>query len=78
MKSSPVWLKRFVRDVADTDEILMNAVRAGKNILLEGQLGTLRDPDHGIYPMVTSSRRWRAMHRLVQGSPCGPSVTLRQ
>ena len=41
--------------VADTDEIRMNAVRAGKNILLEGQLGTLRDPDHGIYPMVTSS-----------------------
>ena len=41
--------------VADTDEYLMNAVREGKNILLEGQLGTLRDPDHGIYPMVTSS-----------------------
>ncbi|MBR1708169.1 MAG: adenylosuccinate synthase [Clostridia bacterium] len=41
--------------VADTDEILLNAVREDKNILLEGQLGTLRDPDHGIYPMVTSS-----------------------
>ncbi len=41
--------------VADTDAYLMDAVRSGKNILLEGQLGTLRDPDHGIYPMVTSS-----------------------
>ena len=41
--------------VADTDAFLMQAVREGKNILLEGQLGTLRDPDHGIYPMVTSS-----------------------
>ena len=41
--------------VADTDAYLMQAVREGKNILLEGQLGTLRDPDHGIYPMVTSS-----------------------
>ena len=41
--------------VADTDAFLMKAVREGKNILLEGQLGTLRDPDHGIYPMVTSS-----------------------
>ncbi|MBR1408736.1 MAG: adenylosuccinate synthase [Clostridia bacterium] len=41
--------------VADTDAYLMEAVRSGKNILLEGQLGTLRDPDHGIYPMVTSS-----------------------
>ena len=40
---------------ADTDAYLMQAVREGKNILLEGQLGTLRDPDHGIYPMVTSS-----------------------
>ena len=41
--------------VADTNAYLMQAVREGKNILLEGQLGTLRDPDHGIYPMVTSS-----------------------
>ena len=41
--------------VADTDQYLWEAVRAGKRILLEGQLGTLRDPDHGIYPMVTSS-----------------------
>ena len=41
--------------VVDTDAYLMEAVRSGKNILLEGQLGTLRDPDHGIYPMVTSS-----------------------
>ena len=40
---------------ADTDAYLMDAVRRGKRILLEGQLGTLRDPDHGIYPMVTSS-----------------------
>lgn len=41
--------------VADTDAYMMQAVREGKKILLEGQLGTLRDPDHGIYPMVTSS-----------------------
>ena len=41
--------------VADTNAYLMDAVAQGKNILLEGQLGTLRDPDHGIYPMVTSS-----------------------
>ena len=40
---------------ADTDDYLMRAVKEGKKILLEGQLGTLRDPDHGIYPMVTSS-----------------------
>ncbi len=40
---------------ADTNQILHEAIRDGKRILLEGQLGTLKDPDHGIYPMVTSS-----------------------
>lgn len=41
--------------VADTFSFLSDAVRAGKNILLEGQLGSLKDPDLGIYPMTTSS-----------------------
>ena len=41
--------------VADTASFLQNANREGKTILLEGQLGTMKDPDHGIYPMVTSS-----------------------
>jgi len=41
--------------VCDTATFLENANKEGKTILLEGQLGTLKDPDHGIYPMVTSS-----------------------
>lgn len=41
--------------VAPTFDIVNDAVKAGKNILLEGQLGTLKDTDFGIYPMVTSS-----------------------
>lgn len=41
--------------VCDTALFLGNAVKEGKRILLEGQLGTMKDPDHGIYPMVTSS-----------------------
>ena len=41
--------------VCDTSLYLYNAIKEGKSILLEGQLGTLKDPDHGIYPMVTSS-----------------------
>ncbi len=41
--------------VCDTAAYLRKAVAEGKNILLEGQLGTLKDPDFGIYPMVTSS-----------------------
>jgi adenylosuccinate synthase len=41
--------------VTDTTTLLLDAVEAGKTILLEGQLGTLRDPDHGIWPYPTSS-----------------------
>ena len=41
--------------VCDTSAFLYNALKEGKTILLEGQLGSLKDPDHGIYPMVTSS-----------------------
>lgn len=41
--------------VCDTTSILANAVRQNKNILLEGQLGALKDPDLGIYPFSTSS-----------------------
>lgn len=41
--------------VADTADFLQKAYREGKKILLEGQLGAMKDTDHGIYPMVTSS-----------------------
>ncbi len=41
--------------VCNTQKYITDAVRAGKEILLEGQLGSLKDPDFGIYPMVTSS-----------------------
>ena len=41
--------------VCDVSVYLYQALKEGKEILLEGQLGSLKDPDHGIYPMVTSS-----------------------
>ncbi|MDO4333041.1 MAG: adenylosuccinate synthase [Eubacteriales bacterium] len=41
--------------VGNVSAFLDQALKEGKNILLEGQLGTMKDPDHGIYPMVTSS-----------------------
>ena len=41
--------------VTDTSAYLNKALKEGKKILLEGQLGSLKDPDHGIYPMVTTS-----------------------
>jgi len=41
--------------ICDTNYYLYNALKEGKEILMEGQLGALRDPDHGIYPYSTSS-----------------------
>ncbi len=47
---------RKIKDmVSDTTTILNKAITGGKRILLEGQLGALKDPDHGIYPLTTSS-----------------------
>ncbi|MGI5982790.1 MAG: adenylosuccinate synthase [Sakamotonia sp.] len=55
--------------VCDVSRYLYDAVREGKNILLEGQLGSLKDPDHGIYPMVTSSSTLAAYGAIGAGIP---------
>jgi adenylosuccinate synthase len=55
--------------VCDTSAFLYEAEQAGKKILLEGQLGTLKDPDHGIYPMVTSSSTLAAFGAIGAGLP---------
>ena len=55
--------------VCDVSLYLNNALKEGKEILLEGQLGTLKDPDHGIYPMVTSSSTLAAYGAIGAGVP---------
>lgn len=55
--------------VCDVSLYLHNAIKEGKNILLEGQLGSLKDPDFGIYPMVTSSHTLAAYGALGAGIP---------
>lgn len=55
--------------VCDTAAFLQNAIKEGKNILLEGQLGTLKDPDFGIYPMVTSSSTLASYGAIGAGIP---------
>ncbi|MCR5292382.1 MAG: adenylosuccinate synthase [Eubacterium sp.] len=55
--------------VCDVSAYLDNALKEGKNILLEGQLGSLKDPDHGIYPMVTSSSTLAAYGAIGAGLP---------
>ena len=55
--------------VCDVSVFLDKALKEGKTILLEGQLGTLKDPDHGIYPMVTSSSTLAAYGAIGAGLP---------
>ena len=55
--------------VADVSVFLDSALKEGKTVLLEGQLGTLKDPDHGIYPMVTSSSTLAAYGAIGAGLP---------
>lgn len=55
--------------VANTEEYLFKAIKEEKNILLEGQLGALKDPDHGIYPMTTSSSTLAGFAAVGAGVP---------
>lgn len=55
--------------VCDVSSFLDKALKEGKTILLEGQLGTMKDPDHGIYPMVTSSSTLAAYGAIGAGIP---------
>lgn len=55
--------------VCDVSKYLHDAIKEGKTILLEGQLGSLKDTDHGIYPMVTSSSTLAAYGAIGAGIP---------
>ncbi|RZT02845.1 adenylosuccinate synthase [Cuneatibacter caecimuris] len=55
--------------VCDVSAYLYQALKEGKKVLLEGQLGSLKDPDHGIYPMVTSSSTLAAYGAIGAGIP---------
>lgn len=55
--------------VCDVSAFLDKALKEGKTVLLEGQLGTMKDPDHGIYPMVTSSSTLAAYGAIGAGIP---------
>ena len=62
------WLQPLV---CDTTELLHDGLEQGKRILLEGQLGSLRDPDHGIYPFTTSSSTLAGYGSVGAGLPPG-------
>ena len=55
--------------IVNTTEYLNKAIKGGKEILLEGQLGALKDPDHGIFPMTTSSSTLAGFASIGAGIP---------
>ncbi|MBO4693113.1 MAG: adenylosuccinate synthase [Clostridia bacterium] len=63
------WREGIKDFVGDVRKLCFEADKAGKTILLEGQLGTLKDTDHGIYPMVTSSNTTAAYGAVGTGLP---------
>ena len=69
MKTLAEYREMVAPYVCDTAAFLQQAVKEGKTILLEGQLGTLKDPDFGIYPMVTSSSTLAAYGAIGAGIP---------
>lgn len=63
------YAEQIKENVTDTSKFLRDAIKQGKNILLEGQLGALKDTDHGIYPYVTSSSTLAGYASIGAGIP---------
>ena len=61
--------RRIQPFLCDTVALLDNALKERKRVLLEGQLGALRDPDHGIYPFPTSSHPLAGFASVGAGLP---------
>ena len=63
------WREMVRPYIGDVHKSLAEANKAGKTILLEGQLGSMKDPDFGIYPMTTSSHTLAAFGCVGAGIP---------
>ena len=63
------WREMVRPYIGDVHKYLSEANKAGKTILLEGQLGSMKDPDFGIYPMTTSSHTLAAFGCVGAGIP---------
>ncbi len=63
------YAEKFKPFICDTGKIMKNAVKSGKNILFEAQLGSLRDLDYGIHPYTTSSNAIAAYAPVGSGLP---------
>ena len=63
------WREQIRPYIADTVTFLRQAIADNKQILLEGQLGALKDPDFGIYPFTTSSSTLAGFGAVGAGIP---------
>lgn len=67
------WLKKYAEIfkpyIKDTTVFLRDAVKEGKQVLFEAQLGSLRDLDYGIHPYTTSSNTIAAYAPIGSGAP---------
>ena len=63
------YRSRLAPMVGDLSKMLYEGIAQGKNILLEGQLGALKDPDHGIFPFTTSSSTLAGYGAIGAGIP---------
>jgi len=69
MDELAVLAERLKPFVCDTASLLQSALKRGEQVLVEGQLGALRDPDHGIYPYSTSSSTLAGFAAVGAGVP---------
>jgi adenylosuccinate synthase len=63
------WAQRLRPRIVDVLPVVRSAVEADQNILLEGQLGVMRDLDWGAYPYVTSSNPLASFGPVGAGVP---------
>ena len=69
MRELTEYKEQLASYTGDTASYIRTALKEGKTVLLEGQLGTMKDPDHGIYPMVTSSSTLAGYGAIGAGIP---------
>lgn len=70
IEKAAIWKEKINDMVIDSHEYIQNMMHKGKEILLEGQLGALKDPDNGIFPWVTSSSPLAGFASVGTGIPC--------
>ncbi len=66
---------QFLPYICDAGAFLQQAHDSGKHIVLEAQLGAMRDIDYGIFPSLPAPTRWPPMRRWVQASPIASWIT---